>query len=1146
MNGIAAALIAPFASIVEFCEAHKKIEVSLATAHRCSHGPAVRFAQAGVLLFVVLTTGAAHAQSSCNVGLSLTPDYQYAIGTSIGGGTYTFTLNGQPIATGSVAQLALFHFDNSLNSTSGTGPSSGGTGAAFDVGKFGQGMYLQSGGAPTYPGSLFNVSEGTVEMWVALRFDGDDPVFANADDLLFFYSASNGDFLTIAIDGQHTGRVIYTGATVNGQWESAYGADITAWKAGEWHHIAATFSASASHIRFYVDGVKVADNNEGHFYAPSSVGGSFQVGSTVAAIDELRISDVALPDGLIADDSSRSTPFANDEVAISLAGVSPGQLVYSVAGCGTSSPYTFTGIPISNFSPPSGLLPPGNSSVAVSFNSIQPTTCRYSVGKPLDYSAMQPLDAGTATATHNGIVSRISTNPQVLNQVYIRCASNLDYLQSETYRVVAAPSGPFPRIGNIWLGHYLNQTRPDLSQKVQLFFGANMSASEALALRAHNPDVLVLPSTQVDDTGDTTLPETYYLHDTNGKRIYDWCVPPLAIYNMTRPEVATYIGQQAYQLLSQSKWAFDGMFFDSFHTTFNVNFTDCYGNNVQIDSNGDGLPDDQAQLNAAWSAGQFLAVNTFHNLAPGAYIAGHVLEAPAEPQELAAFNATALEFFQQNIRQGQESFGTLWNLYQSWETQAVAPSFALMQSAPPNQIAYGYGYQPLNVITPELATFAETFYPNMRFGLALTLMRDGFFSFDFGDEAPPTAWWYDEYDFDLGYPLGPAVRIGDGSSANLVANGGFENTLQGSWSFYVGSGSATEVQDCTVAHTGSCSAHVNVTALPDLNWKIDLEQDNLPLIAGHSYQVTFWARADQPRVLTISSQGGAPNYTFYGLDGQFSLGITWALYTATFSAPLTANDGRLEFWFGDATGQVWIDDVQLLDVGKDIFRRDFTNGTVLLNGTSSPQTITPLTNLRRFQGTQAPLYQYIVDDGNPGFTTTGSWLIDTINPLPVFQGIFPSQYYHAWQGTCHELDASSGTAQWNLSLPADGTYTIQVWLPAAPSASTWTKNAVYEVVSNGSVIASASLDQSTASSGDGWHTVATAVNLTAADAPILRVHNGGSGPLIADAVYVTSAALYNDGSPVTEVTLAPFDGILLQHDPDPSITPARPPRPQRP
>jgi hypothetical protein len=44
----------------------------------------------------------------------------------------------------------------------------------------------------------------------------------------------------------------------------------------------------------------------------------------------------------------------------------------------------------------------------------------------------------------------------------------------------------------------------------------------------------------------------------------------------------------------------------------------------------------------------------------------------------------------------------------------------------------------------------------------------------------------------------------------------------------------------------------------------------------------------------------------------------------------------------------------------------------------------------------------------------------------------------------------------------------------------------------------------------------------------LTISNGGSGPLIADAVYITSSALYNDGSPAPQVNLGAFDGILLQ------------------
>jgi uncharacterized protein (TIGR03437 family) len=51
------------------------------------------------------------------------------------------------------------------------------------------------------------------------------------------------------------------------------------------------------------------------------------------------------------------------------------------------------------------------------------------------------------------------------------------------------------------------------------------------------------------------------------------------------------------------------------------------------------------------------------------------------------------------------------------------------------------------------------------------------------------------------------------------------------------------------------------------------------------------------------------------------------------------------------------------------------------------------------------------------------------------------------------------------------------------------------------------------------------------------VSNAGAGPLIADAVYLYSAALYNDGSAAPSVTLAPMDGILLQRA-QPAAAPA--------
>jgi uncharacterized protein (TIGR03437 family) len=204
-----------------------------------------------------------------------------------------------------------------------------------------------------------------------------------------------------------------------------------------------------------------------------------------------------------------------------------------------------------------------------------------------------------------------------------------------------------------------------------------------------------------------------------------------------------------------------------------------------------------------------------------------------------------------------------------------------------------------------------------------------------------------------------------------------------------------------------------------------------------------------------------------------------------------------------------------------------------LNGTASQHTIALEPGLQRFNGTQAPSYQYIIDDATASFNSDASWRTVTVDSgfrtddYPLYIGASPP-FYHCWQSTCHEQDAPGGAAQWNLNISEDGLYTIQVWLPAGPGADSWTKNAIYEIVSNGNVIFSTSLDQTTATAGDGWHTIASNLNLTVAGAPFVRIHNGGSGSLIADAVYVTSSALYNDGTLATQVTLGPFDGILLQ------------------
>jgi uncharacterized protein (TIGR03437 family) len=1101
----------------------------------CSISVRLSFWGIGVML---LGTALLDAQSTCgNVGLSLTPDYQFALGTSGAGSGYALMLNGRPFRSGSLNQLDLFHFDGSLASTSGLAPSQT-AGTTFGGGKWGKAVGVGKGGVLAYPVSRdLSLQDGTIELWISPLFDGSDSIYLQAPEVLFQYDwGADANQLVLALNNSGG---FFAGAGPDAGVSSG-SSGIATWKAGDWHHLAFTYSTTQGRVRLYIDGALVIENNTS-IQLPANGSSNFTVGSDSFGnashflIDELRISSSEASPAQIQYDVSRATFFANNEVVLSLDGLAPGQLTYSVAGCGAAA-YTYPGVPINNVNPQSNLLPPGATSVNLSFTTLQTTACGYSVGVLQDYAAMQPFSAGQGTTSHQGAVSGLSSNPQVLNTVYLRCASNPDYVQTLEYRSVAALDPPFPRIGNIWWGRNLFSSQPDLAAQTSLFLAPDFTVSQLSALRAVNPNVLALPSlgsTYTPPPSVATTPDSYLLKDIHGNPIEIWpSTPPMYLLNMTKPEVAEWAANNLFQQLQQSNFGFDGVFLDSFSTTVSGLQYDAHGNPIQIDSNGDGIPDNPAALDAAWKAGMLHEIDTLRQLAPYAYISCHC---SLEPDTLSRFNGSSLQFQAVDVREGRIPFSSFWDTYNGWSASARTPVIVNVEDSPPNQLAYGYG-QPIHNMPPAVAEFGQTFYPNMRFGLAATLMNDGFFYHAFGDAGVAVNWWYDEYDFQLGYPLAPASQVSPAASPNLLANAGFEQGL-GNWTLLVNNAAgarATVAPDTSIYAEGAASAHLAVSSVDGTNWHIDMEQDNLAFTAAASYRLQFWARADTTRTITVISQGGAPNFAGYGLMTQFTLSPSWNLYTASFIAPITATDGRLEFLVGDSVGNVWIDAVQLSPASSQVYRRDFTLGVALLNGTSVRQTIPLEPGLQRFSGNQAPKYQYIIDDLDTAASFTGSWNTVTYDSGVMWDDGPPTNsteatgpYYHAWNAGVHQLDASVGAAQWALGVPEDGQYAIQVWLPAAPNANTWTRNAVYEVVSNGAVIASVSLDQTSASAGDGWRSIAT-VNLTAVGSPFLRVHNGGSGSLIADAVYITSAARYNDGSMASQVTLAPFDGILIQ------------------
>lgn len=1094
-----------------------------------------------LLAAVWLLGSLCRAQSACP-SILLTPksDYSFLIAAaqSSASGVWRWVINGAARDPVNGLQTLLLHADASATSVEGKTPLVA-TGVGYQPGRWGSAFALEPKGQLSYAtAGILDLSEGTLEMWIAPRTSGQDPQYLTSQTL-FSYQAPNGDFLQIMQDGAQ--GVVYAGGMTNGQWQSAWSNSVASrtWAAGEWHHIAFSWSQSASRMKFYLDGTLAADTNEGRYLAPSAAGDRFAIGGTLNAlaagylVDELRITGRALNADEVRLSAQRTSPAPALELLLPLSARVAGdkiQLQFTPQG-GTACQgvaYNYPGIPIANVDPPSTLLPSGATSVALTVTTRAADQCRWSLDRGAAFDRMQAAATGASPTTLTAMVSGLNPDPAVVNQVYFRCLSSPDYLHTLLYRSLPRGDAPFPRKGNLWGSAMLRLGGMEHAARVDLHLGADYSASEIAQIRQYNPNALIL--TSINTVENFGLPEDYYLHDIHGKRIEVW--PGSYRLNLTKMYVAEYQAMYAYRIMLDSGLIYDGCFFDNFFLDESWLKNDIYGNPVQLDADEDGKPDDPATLDAAWRAGVIHEMETWRKLMPNALASGHHYR-PPDPVVLKLFNGDSFGFLSPGVLDGRNSFDFLWGVYGDWFSHGRPPTVMMIESAPPWQIGYGYGYDPLKNMPASTLEFARTYYPYVRFGLAMTLMQDGYFAHEIGDTFHGSDWWYDELDFNLGYPLGAAQRVANGTadSVNLVTNGGFETPFSGTWDLWVDTSAgcaATATQDTGVAESGTASALIAIAALGNCSdWQVDLHQYNLQLTRGQDYELSFWAKGDSARSITLSASKQSPDWHNYGLNAQVSVGTEWQRFDVPFTALETVNDARLQFLAGTQVGKLWLDEVEIRKAPPTYMRRDFDHGSVLLNASRQRQQIRLGLGYRRLKGTQAARFEYIVDDADAAFQAASDWRATQYD-----SGIWKASgpYYHQWGAGCHQCDGSCGLAAWDLGLQADDTYTVAAWWAAAPGASAWSKSVVFELVSLGKVVASATVDQSTG--GDQWHTLFT-VPLKAAAGASVRIRNQGSGPAIADALWVRSASRYNDGEAAPAITLEPLDGIVLQRDPRP-------------
>ena len=198
--------------------------------------------------------------------------------------------------------IFLLHFEDTLMGTQGETPVQS-AGVTYTNGVLNRAAVFGSGNLVRYA-SAGNLSPtvGTLEFWVQPQWNGSDGQTHN-----FLKFGNNGGGMLFAKDGANNLRSIFNQYGVGGQSEKGVAVNVGNWQAGQWHHVAYTWTSAARSLELYVDGSRVAQYTfTGSL--PNVSDPAFQIGAdgggnyANAALDELKISDVVRSAAEIATD----------------------------------------------------------------------------------------------------------------------------------------------------------------------------------------------------------------------------------------------------------------------------------------------------------------------------------------------------------------------------------------------------------------------------------------------------------------------------------------------------------------------------------------------------------------------------------------------------------------------------------------------------------------------------------------------------------------------------------------------------------------------------------------------------------------------------------------------------------------------------
>jgi Hypothetical glycosyl hydrolase family 15 len=233
------------------------------------------------------------------------------------------------------------------------------------------------------------------------------------------------------------------------------------------------------------------------------------------------------------------------------------------------------------------------------------------------------------------------------------------------------------------------------------------------------------------------ISDSWWLRDESGNRLSDW--PSAYVLNVTDYSSASN-GQRwndflpefiANNIMISGYW--DGVFYDN---TWNGA---SWFNNGNISLSNNGHRNSANELNSAWISGMKKIFTKTKALWPNGIIVGN---GSFTNDYLGSLNGWMLE-----------NFPTPWENGGTWS--GVIQSYLKLSS----------GSQNYNIVNASASNQAD--YTRFRYGLASSLMGNGYYSFDFGPSNHAQLWWYDEYDVDLGAKQTVAYNVLDRNNKTI-------------------------------------------------------------------------------------------------------------------------------------------------------------------------------------------------------------------------------------------------------------------------------------------------------------------------------------------------------------------------------------------